>query len=143
MVVALTLLSEIEALLKDVGSYISAVKEVESARDSDDLGWAARMASANGRLDDAHHQLMKWDALLASLREAGAEPPLELRRMDTPENRAFWASVEQAKEDWERIKPEWFRDMETRREPMGLSGYLMNGPTGEATSDPAPPVEKD
>lgn len=39
---------------------------------------------------------------------------MDLKRKDTPENRAFWESVERAKEEWERIKPDWLKRIESR-----------------------------
>lgn len=41
---------------------------------------------------------------------------MNLRRMDTPENRAFWASVDRAKDEWEQTRPAWSRELEERRE---------------------------
>lgn len=39
---------------------------------------------------------------------------MDLKRKDTPENRAFWESVEKAKEEWESIKPDWLKRLESR-----------------------------
>jgi hypothetical protein len=55
--------------------------------------------------------------------DAWPRKPLELRRKDTPENRAFWASVDQAKEEWERVRPDWSRAVS--REPQTLHNLRM------------------
>lgn len=47
---------------------------------------------------------------------------MDLKRKDTSENRAFWESVERAKEEWERIKPDWLKRIENRSGKDGLPG---------------------
>jgi hypothetical protein len=37
---------------------------------------------------------------------------MSIRRMDTDENRAYWASVDRARDEWEANKPEWLRAIE-------------------------------
>lgn len=39
---------------------------------------------------------------------------MDLKRKDTPENQEFWEYVERAKKDWERVKPEWARKLESQ-----------------------------
>jgi len=41
-------------------------------------------------------------------------PLPSLKRRDTPEDRAYWDSVEKAAQDWERQKPDWLRKQENK-----------------------------
>lgn len=52
----------------------------------------------------------KWcsSCTLAALAD-GAPTRVSLRNVDTPENRAFWASVDQAVAQWEATRPDWSR----------------------------------
>jgi hypothetical protein len=42
-----------------------------------------------------------------------AEGQWHLRNTDTPENRRFWASVDRAKAEWERQRPDWSKELES------------------------------
>lgn len=80
--------------------------------------WAEDLASARENCGFDNYIALIEDALRKAYRLGGSPPlppQMELRRMDTPENRAFWASVTQAREEWERSKPDWARDLEHRQ----------------------------
>jgi hypothetical protein len=40
----------------------------------------------------------------------GVPEPASMRRLDTPESRAFWVSVDDASRQWARTKPMWLED---------------------------------
>lgn len=40
---------------------------------------------------------------------------MDLKRKDTPENRAFWEFVEKTAEEWRRNRPSWAKKIEEER----------------------------
>jgi hypothetical protein len=52
---------------------------------------------------------LQIDRVAAAAALPRADRDLALRNLDTPENRAFWASVRAAVEAWDAQEPEWSR----------------------------------
>lgn len=52
---------------------------------------------------------------------------MDIRRKDTPENRAFWESVERAKDEWENVKPDWARKLENKKRKSRFETTVLEG----------------
>jgi hypothetical protein len=79
-----------------------------------------------------YHDLLRA-AHYHSARQEAALRVVNLRRMDTPENRAFWASVEQAAKDLEASKPAWCRELESPQADPAVDPHGVSN-TGKLTT---------
>lgn len=77
--------------------------------------WSEACCQARADMDaDTQGDYLRLADVAARLAStpARAAAPVDLRKMDTPENREFWAFIDRARGEWEAVKPDWLRRQE-------------------------------